>query len=75
MLSAFEEVFPGARYRPITVHFYRNVLGRPLVTKRKAAASMLKAIHVQESRKAPQACHPAINAIAGFPGEAAGLLE
>lgn len=32
--------------------FYRNVLGRVPVTRRKAAARMLKAIHAQESRKA-----------------------
>lgn len=42
----------GARYRPSTVHFYRNVLRQMLVTRRKAAASMLKAIHAQESREA-----------------------
>lgn len=45
MLGAFEEVFPGARYQRCTVHFYRNVLGRVPVTRRKAVASMLKAIH------------------------------
>ena len=46
------EVFPGARYQRCTVHFYRNVLGRVPVTRRKAAARMLKAIHAQESREA-----------------------
>lgn len=52
MLGALEEVFPKARYRRCTVHFYRNVLGRVPVTKRKEAARMLKAIHAQESREA-----------------------
>lgn len=52
MLGALEEVFPGARYQRCTVHFYRNVLGRVPVTRRKAVARMLKAIHAQESREA-----------------------
>lgn len=43
---------PGARYQRCTVHFYRNALGRVPVTRRKAAARMLKAIHAQESREA-----------------------
>lgn len=42
---------PGARYQRCTVHFYRNALGRVPVTRRKAAAHMLKAIHAQESRE------------------------
>ncbi|RGM33974.1 hypothetical protein DXC18_00520 [Collinsella sp. OM08-14AT] len=42
---------PGARYQRCTVHFYRNALGRVPVTRRKAAARMLKAIHAQESRE------------------------
>lgn len=45
MLGALEEVFPGARYQRCTGHFYRNVLGRVPVTRRKAAARMLTAIH------------------------------
>lgn len=52
MPGALEEVFPGARHRRRTVHFYRNVPGRVPVTGRKAAARMLKAIHAQESREA-----------------------
>ena len=52
MLGALEEVFPDARHRRCTVHFYRNVLGRVPVTKRKAVARMPKAIHAQESRGA-----------------------
>lgn len=52
MLGALEKVFPGARYQRSTAHFYRNVLGRVPMTRRKAAARMPKAIHVQESRGA-----------------------
>lgn len=52
MLGALEEVFPGARHQRCTVHFYRNVPGRVPVTRRKAVARMLKAIHAQESREA-----------------------
>ena len=52
MLGALEEIFPGSRYQRSTVHFYRNVLGRVPMTRRKAAARMLKAIHAQESREA-----------------------
>lgn len=52
MLGALEEVFLGARYRRCTVHFYHNVLGRVPVTRRKAVARMLKAIHAQESLEA-----------------------
>lgn len=47
MLGALEEVFPGARHRRCAVHFYRNVLGRVPVTRRKAAARASKAIHAQ----------------------------
>lgn len=42
---------PGARHRRCTVHFYRNVLRRVPVTRRKAAARMLKTIHARESRE------------------------
>lgn len=52
MLGALEEVFPGARHQRRAGRFYRNVLGRAPVTRRKAAARMLKAIHAQESREA-----------------------
>lgn len=52
MLGALEEVLPGARHRRCAVHFYRNVLGRISVTRRKAVAPVLKAIHAQESRGA-----------------------
>lgn len=52
MLGALEEVFLRARYRRCTVHFYHNVLGRVPVTRRKAVARMLKAIHAQESLEA-----------------------
>ena len=52
MLGALEEVFPGARHRRRAVHFYRNVPGRVPMTRRKAVARMLEAIHAQESREA-----------------------
>lgn len=52
MLGAIEEAIPMARYQRCAVHFYRNVLSRVPVTKRKGAARMLKAIHAQESREA-----------------------
>lgn len=52
MLSATEEAFPKVRYQRCTVHFYRNVLGRGPVIKRKEAARMPKAMHAQESREA-----------------------
>lgn len=52
MLGALEEVFPGARYQRCTMHFYRNVLERVPMTRRKAAARMLKAIHTRKSREA-----------------------
>ena len=35
-----------------SLRHYRNVLGRVPVTRRKAVARMLKAIHAQESREA-----------------------
>ena len=47
MFGALEEVFPEARYQRCTVHFYRSVLGRVPVTKRKAVAGMLRAVHAQ----------------------------
>lgn len=38
MLGAIEEAFPMARYQRCAVHFYRNVLSRVPVTKRKGGA-------------------------------------
>ena len=52
MFGALAEVFPEARYQRRAGRFYRNVLGRAPVTRRKTAARMLKAIHAQESREA-----------------------
>lgn len=52
MLGALEEVFPGARHRRCTVHFYSNVLGRIPVTTRNTVARMLKAIRARETREA-----------------------
>ncbi len=55
MLGALEEVFPQAKYRRCTVHFYRNVFGKVPRSKRERVAKMLKAIHAQESLEASMA--------------------
>ena len=55
MLGALEEVFPEARYRRCTVHFYRNVFGKVPRRKRTRVAKMLKAIHAQKLREASEA--------------------
>lgn len=52
MLEAVGEVFPEAKYQRCTVHFYRNVFFVTPRSKVKLVAKMLKAIHVQESKKA-----------------------
>ena len=52
MLEAVGEVFPEAKYQRCTVHFYRNVFSVVPKSKVKIVAKMLKAIHVQESKKA-----------------------
>lgn len=65
MLGALEEVFPEARYQRCTVRFYRNVFGKVPRRKRTRVAKMLKAVHAQESREAPEA----------KASEAAGSLE
>ena len=52
MLEAVGEVFPDAKYRCRTVHFYRNVFSVMPKSKVKIVAKMLKAIHAQESKKA-----------------------
>lgn len=52
MLGALEEVFPGGPSPALHGAFLPHVLGRVPVTRRKAAARMLKAIHAQESREA-----------------------
>lgn len=52
MLEAVDEVFPEAKYQRCTVLFYRNVFSVTPRSKAKRVAKMLKAIHVQESKKA-----------------------
>ncbi len=52
MPEAVGEVFPKAKYQRCIVHFDRNVFSVMPKSKVKIAAKMLKAIHVQESRKA-----------------------
>lgn len=52
MPGAVEEVFPQAKHRRCTVHFYRNVLGKVPGRKRERAARMPKAMHAQESLEA-----------------------
>ena len=52
MPEAVGEVFPDAKYRRCTVHFYRNVFSVVPRSKVKLVAKMLKAIHAQESKKA-----------------------
>ena len=53
MLEAVGEVFPDAEYQRCIVPFYRNVFSIIPKSKVKIVAKMLKAIHVQESKKAP----------------------
>lgn len=52
MPDAVGEVFPRAKYRRCTVHFYRNVFSVTPCGKMKLVAKMLKAIHAQESKAA-----------------------
>ena len=52
MLEAVEEVFPEAKYQRCTVDFCRNVFSVTPLSKVKLVAKMLKAIYVQESKRA-----------------------
>jgi len=52
MLEAAGEEFPEAKYQRCTVHFYRNIFSVVTRSKSKTVAQMLKAIQVQESKKA-----------------------
>ena len=52
MLEAVGKVFPEAKYQRCTVHFYRNIFSAVPRSKVRLVAKMLKAIHVQESKKA-----------------------
>ena len=54
MLEAVGEVFPEAKYQRCVVHFYRNIFSVVPKSKVKNVAKMLKAIHAQESKKAPR---------------------
>ena len=51
ILETVGEVFPEAQYQWCTVHFYRNMFSVTPRSKVKLMAKMLKAIHVQESKK------------------------
>ena len=55
MVGLIAEVFPKAKHRRRTVHFYRNVLAKVPKSKRSQVAAMLKAIHAMESREASEA--------------------
>lgn len=52
MLDVLAKVFPEARHQRCTVHFYRNILGRVPMIRRKEVGRIPEAIHAQESREA-----------------------
>lgn len=52
MLKPVGEIFPEAKYQRFTVHFHRNVFSVTPCYKVKMVSKMLKATHVQESKKA-----------------------
>lgn len=52
LLEAIQESFEHAKYQRCVVHFYRNMFTVTPQGKRKAVASMLKAIHAQEDKAA-----------------------
>lgn len=54
-VGSIAEVFPDAAYQRCTVRFHRNALARVPKPKRPRVASMLKAVHAMESRKASEA--------------------
>ena len=54
LVEALGEVFPEAKYQRCVVHFYRNMFSVTPHGKMKLVATMLKAIHAQESREAAQ---------------------
>lgn len=51
MLEAVGEVFPEAKYKRGTVHFYRNMFSVTPCSKAQLVAKTLKAIHAHESKK------------------------
>jgi putative transposase len=54
LVEAVEEVFPKADWQRCVVHFYRNVFSHVPNGKIAEVARMLKAIHIQEDRKAAE---------------------
>ncbi len=52
MLEAVGEIFPGTTYLHCTVHFYSTVFSVTPCSKVKIIVNMLKAIYVQERKKA-----------------------
>jgi len=52
LVEALGEVFPEAKYQRCVVHFYRNMFSVTPHGKMKTVATMLKAIHAQESKEA-----------------------
>jgi putative transposase len=54
LIEAVAEVFPKTDWQRCVVHFYRNVFSHVPNGKVAEVARMLKAIHVQEDRKAAQ---------------------
>ena len=52
MLEMTGEFFPESKYQRCIVHYYRNVFSVVTKGKVREIAMMLKAIHVQESKRA-----------------------
>ena len=52
LVESLGEVFPEAKYQRCVVHFYRNMFSVTPHSKMKLVATMLKAIHAQESKDA-----------------------
>jgi len=54
LVEAVEEVFPQTDWQRCVVHFYRNVFSHVPNGRIAEVARMLKAIHIQEDRKAAE---------------------
>jgi hypothetical protein len=54
LVEAAAEVYSGTDWRRCTVHFYRSVFSHVPNGKVAEVARMLKAIHAQEDRRAPE---------------------
>lgn len=52
LTEVLAEFYPGARWQWCTVHFYRNAFSVVPRSKAKEVATLLKAVHAQESRDA-----------------------